>query len=252
MNDIEIIKNILNTTDETQSSLARKLNVTRQFIGQVLKEGRKLSSVLRFKLQELYPTYFETIPIPDKLTKDTIVAYRKARGFSPAVFANLIGVSPTLQYGIEKGSKNITKFYLSQFKEVLCENDNPLLTIACDNNSLDDNYRLEPHNLLTKYVKVDKSLIPNTNSLNLRLIPIQTDVLSPVYEVGDKIILDESYTSIDKNGIYVFIIDDKTYIRQIIVTPNEKKCVAFNKKYDTFILTKTVNKVLGRILKTRF
>ena len=50
----------------------------------------------------------------------------------------------------------------------------------------------------------------------------------------------------------VFIIDDKTYIRQIIVTPNEKKCVAFNKKYDTFILTKTVNKVLGRILKTRF
>lgn len=253
MRDNDIIENILNTTDETKSSLARKLNVTRQFIGQVTKGERNLSSVLRYKLEEFYPAYFETVSVPDTLTRESIIKYREARGFSPLVFAKLINVSPSLQYKIENGDSEISDLYISRFKSSLCDLTSNMISISYDAKSL-LNSTFIPTQIkqIISTVKIDKKLISNSKANTLRIITVDTDSMTPYFFKGDRVIFDESYNTFKDDDIYVFRVNNKTYVRKVTVTPKKIKCVAFNSDYDTFDIIAIECEVYGKLLKTRF
>ena len=82
-----------------------------------------------------------------------------------------------------------------------------------------------------------------------RLINIITDSMSPDYILGDKAIIDTSVKHFVDGQIFVFTVNDDTYIRRVNVMPNKIKCSADNTAYDTFYLQQGDEyKVIGALV----
>jgi hypothetical protein len=100
---------------------------------------------------------------------------------------------------------------------------------------------------------LDKQLFNINTPVDIKLsscaiVGISDDSLSPVYEQGDRVIIDLSKTEFINNQIYCFILDGVCYIRRIILLPDKIKCIS-PKQEDTFYITKDNKpKILGLIL----
>lgn len=114
---------------------------------------------------------------------------------------------------------------------------------------LDDNLPEKPDGLLT----LDKQLFDINTPINIKLsscaiVGISDDSLSPMYEKGDRVVIDLSKTEFINNQMFCFKLDGVGYVRQITLLPNKIKCTS-TKREDTFYITKADNPiVLGLIL----
>lgn len=102
-------------------------------------------------------------------------------------------------------------------------------------------------------IALDKQLFDINTPINIKLsscaiVGISDDSLSPLYEQGDRVVIDLSKTDFINNQIFCFTLDGVCYIRQVSILPDKIKCIS-PKQEDTFFITKDNSpKILGLIL----
>lgn len=182
--DLDILKTIMEKEHLSQSALADKLGMQRQYINAILKGARTIGAKTREKLQKLFPEYF-----PE--TAHTVVKYQPR-------FAEL-------------------KYY-------------PDLSIPYQPDCKSNNFEV---------VYIDERVLYNHFSVNpsrCKLIHVHGDAMHPVFDDGDRVILDTSVHEFLDGQIFVFHYRKQNYVTRINVLPDNIKCIPLNDKYDTFYI----------------
>ena len=78
---------------------------------------------------------------------------------------------------------------------------------------------------------------------------ISGNSMSPEYNDRNKVLVDTSDKNFTDGNIYMFKINNQTYVRLINITPDKTKCIALNKEFDTFYLDANIEvNVIGSIV----
>jgi transcriptional regulator with XRE-family HTH domain len=145
--------------------------------------------------------------------------------------ASEIGTTKQYVNALCKGTRNISYEYLQKITDIY-----PMPEYMESSN-----YVVVPYlNDSKTKIYLDRSILSdktfNISINNCRLINIITDSMSPDYKLGDRAIIDTSVQHFIDSQIFVFSMNDNTYIRRVNVMPNQIKCTADNDTYDTFYL----------------
>ena len=99
-------------------------------------------------------------------------------------------------------------------------------------------------------IYLDVSVIPsNVDYNNCIFMDISGNSMSPEYNDRNKVLVDTSDKNFTDGNIYMFKINNQTYVRLINITPDKTKCIALNKEFDTFYLDANIEvNVIGSIV----
>lgn len=254
--DLQIVTEIINHTGTTKSKLADMLGVSRQFIGQLFKGEKKLSNTKREQLKKMFPTFFDEVAIPSKLTVSSLVQYRNENNYSRSYLAKLLHISESLLTKIELGERPLSEAVIGKFNTYIASASSETITLKYDSaSSLTSSFLFTPLINLTKTIVFDKSIIPTVTPYTSFVIEAGDDTLSPYWDKGDKLIIDTSCKQLHDGNIYVFMYNNQCYARKINILPDKIKCIALNNEYDTFYLNNDGGNyaIIGKVVpKVRF
>lgn len=253
MNKVLLIKNILIDENLTQEELATKLGVTKQCLSQIILGKRSIGSKVNSGLKLHYPQYFKD---DNEVSPEWLVNIRHSKNLSQDEMASKLGISQSLYSKIEKGERNITDSLLERINKVTKSNPNSkTYQIRYMPEIQLPNVMYIPNN--NDYVVIDKKLLEfddiQINPSRCVIVSICDDSLSPLFDVGDKCIVDTSFNKLINNQIFAFVFENQCYIRKIKILPNKIKCVSVNNDEDTFSIENKGLKIIGLIIpKVRF
>lgn len=190
---------------------------------------------------------------------------RKAAGLTQAQLGEKIGVSQNAIQKIERGG-NTT--HIVQLSEVLKVSPNWLQTGEGDANfsSLDIEVKekekeYEDNAIIFNVLDVKASagfgasgdvvevinqikfnaesylkLFRGMNPINISIISVKGDSMSPTFENGDLLFIDTSVDSYDGDGVYVFTYDNYIFVKRIQKTGKHFTVISDNKHYDPWVL----------------
>ena len=249
--DLQIVTEILNHTGITKSKLAEMLDVSRQFIGQLFKGEKKLSNTKREQLKQMFPTFFDEVAIPDKLTVASLLQYRQENNYSRAYLAKILHISESLLTKIELGERPLSEAVIGKFNTYIASASSKTITLKYEaSSSLKSDFLPTPLINLTKTIVLDKNIVPDITPHTSFIIEVGDDTLSPYWDKGDKLIVDTSCKHFIDGNVYVFLYNNRCYARKVNVLPDKIKCIALNSEYDTFYLDNDGGKhvVVGKIV----
>ncbi len=76
-------------------------------------------------------------------------------------------------------------------------------------------------------------------SENIKMIAVNGDSMSGTFEPRDQIFVDVSVDHFDGDGIYIFILDDRLYIKRLQLQHRRIAVISDNKKYETWYIDTT-------------
>jgi SOS-response transcriptional repressor LexA len=152
--------------------------------------------------------------------------------------ANKVGVNRQYINSVYKGKidlslKTLGKLKL-QYPLVDSESQSPVISVPYNNS----------------VIYIDTTVLPNGISYSsLQFIDVSGNSMYPEYNDSDRILINTYDNKFTDGNVYVFTIDDITYIRLINITPKQIKCIALNEEFDTFYLDRDdeVN-ILGAVI----
>lgn len=263
--EVKTLKNIMNDNVLNQVQIAKELNTSKQFISQILSGKRKLSNNMLSKLKASYPMYFANCK--SSAEGNQLKDLRVSCNYSREQFAEILGISASLVQKIETGERKLTpeiKERITLFTENKFTKNVNLKPIRrfdsleikyCSDISLPSSNHLSSNSKET--VVIDKKLLLNTdldiNSHTCKIVSISNNSLSPLFDKGDKCIIDESYKHFVDGHVFAFVIHGQCYLRLINKLPTRIKCTSVSDNRDTFYLDSEKDcTILGVLLRLRF
>lgn len=186
--------------------------------------------------------------IPNKLTATEFATIREHLGLSQIKMAQVLELSQSMVNKYESSAREISKntvaklrSYIQELKSQSEATSKPINMDYYPDVYLSSSFNKSLLNNPASHVQFDTLLINRRDNLEINpnscvVILINGDSLSPVYEHGDRVILDTSFKRLIDGYLYVLLYKDECYVRQVFKTPERIKCVALNEKYDTFYL----------------
>lgn len=263
--NVKILQNIMTANVLNQVQIAKELNTCKQFISQILNGKRNISKNMLLKLQTKYPEFF--VKQSQDVTSNGLKELRVDCGYTREQFAEILDVSASLIYKMENNERAITPEIQERIK-LFTENKSygsmnlkPIRRLDaleikyCTDISLPANNNLVSNS--SEVVIIDKKLL-TCNSLVInhnkcKIITLSNDSLAPLFDKGDKCIIDESHKHFIDQQVFAFVINGQCYLRQINILPSRIKCTSISDNRDTFYLNDEKEcSILGLVLKIRF
>ena len=253
---VEIIKKIMYEHQLTQDALAEKIDISRQYLNQILNNKRKINKIRFDKLISLYPKYASSKPkydFPDEFNKEHLEEFRKYYEYTQEKISDLLKISQSYWSLLKAGERPITKDIITKLHHL---NDNPNKEVSIESdlielpfqpdNILDNNFSNSKHSTMVFF---DRKLLGNRNYHECKIVGLKDDSMSPRFNSNDKVIIDLSVKEFQDNSITAFKYKNQVYVRFINILPDKIKCSALNDKYEAFNIYDTEYEVIGEILQ---
>ena len=253
-NDAKIVQSILEDHKLTKSKLALLLNTSYSHIIMILKGERNLGKRTLATLMQKFPGYIDTsVIIPDEISAEEFKAIRLKLRLSQSDLARTLQMSQAIIAKIETGDRKVSKATVRALKELTSSSEGkPTFSILYAPNELLNNLYLNVHSINTERIVIDERLLPNEVHHNCKVVTLDDNSCSPMFEVGDKVILDPTIKSLAHDKIQVIRVNDVTYIGRILILPDKVKCVPINEKYESFYINKDTSVIGNLIPRVRF
>lgn len=234
--DTELITAIIVDHSITKAELARKLNISRQFLQQIYGGEKRFTLSAFNKLQKLYPEYFnDKIEVPDKITADDISALRKHLHLTQTQMADKLNISQALLAKYESGTRNVSKFTAQKLKDIFngitgklpyC----PSIRIPCD--------VVIP--VKYDYLQIDNLLISKhkINPDYSYIVSIQNNSLSPLFYENDLTVIDLSKRTPEPGNLYLVEVSGGYFIVFAELVKEGLKCTSPIDRGSTFTADK--------------
>lgn len=260
INYVVLLQKIMTGDNLNQSQLASILGVSKQYVSNLINGDRQVGKGIYAKLEANFPDYVEDVSDINEMTPSFIKSLRKKYKLSQSQFAELLGISQSLFAKLEAGERTISPKIQEAINSLDLKTNtsksapkSKVVAIKyCPDIALPTNCNLFQKS--TDFVYLDEKLLCSDKNININpnkcfILSMIGDSLSPVYNDGDKIILDTSHKSFKSDYTFAFKINGQCYLRKINILPDKIKCISPNNEQDTFYLTDTNNvEVLGLII----
>lgn len=84
---------------------------------------------------------------------------------------------------------------------------------------------------------------------HIKMIAVNGDSMSGTFEPRDQIFVDVNHDYFDGDGIYIFTLDEKLYIKRLQLQHNRIAVISDNKKYETWYIDKQAEAGLHIVAK---
>ena len=253
---VEIIKQIMYEHQLTQETLAEQIDISRQYLNQILNNRRKINKIRFDKLISLYPKYALKKPkyvFSKDISKDDLESFRKHYEYTQERISELLNISQSYWSLLKAGDRPITKDIINKLN-YLNDNPNQQVNIESDlielpfepDNLIDNNFSHSKH---ARIVFFDRRLLGNRNYHECKIVGLKDDSMSPRFNSNDKVIIDLSIKDFQDNSIMAFRYKNQVYVRFINILPDKIKCSVTNNNYEAFYIYGSDYEVLGEILQ---
>ena len=248
-NDAKIVQSILEDHKLTKSKLALLLNTSYSHIVMILSGQRNLGKRTLATLMQKFPGYVDTsVVIPDEISAEEFKAIRLKLRMSQSDLARALQMSQAIIAKIELGDRKVSKATVRALKELASPNEGkPTFSILYAPDELLNNLYVNNNKTNIDRVVIDQKLLTSEVHCNCKVITLGDNSCYPMFDKGDKVIMDPTVNKLCHDKLQVIRVNDVTYIGRIIILPDKIKCVPINEKYDSFYINKDTS-VIGNII----